>query len=179
MRVRRAVGWLLGTLAVFAAASLLLPQSWVLERSLVIDAPADRIWSSLIAPPAWARWSPWQLRSPDLPVRYAGAPSGVGARWSWSKGWQGGGLMQIVRATAPRQMDYVLAVDGMGSAIGQFVLEPASGGTRVTWRIEAHAGFNPFVRWAGLFADRMFGADLEAGLSNLGALARRSGSTTP
>ena len=75
--------------------------------------------------------------------------------------------MQIVRADVPRQMQYVMAFDGMGAATGQFVLEPADGGTQVTWSFESDAGYNPIARWFGLALDKFFGPDLEAGLNNM------------
>ena len=47
------------------------------------------------------------------------------------------------------------------------VLEPANGGTRVTWIDEGDLGMNPYVRYFGLAMESSTGRTLDKELSNL------------
>lgn len=163
----RLIRVLLGLVLVLSLVAFVLPAEQRVERSVVIDQPAERIWALIEDPPAWNLWSPWYERDPEMKITYEGAPRGQGARWSWESGELGNGNMQIVRADEPRELNYVMAFDGMGSARGQFILEPADGGTRVAWSFVSDAGYNPIARWFGLMLDRWVGADFEKGLANM------------
>ncbi|MEZ5741020.1 MAG: SRPBCC family protein [Burkholderiaceae bacterium] len=168
MRVlRRLALWLGSLLVLLVLIGFFLPDPHPVERSRLIAQPQEKIWAMLVDPRAWNRWAPWFGRDPDMKITYIGAPSGVGARWRWASNSEGNGEMQFIAATAPRQLDYALSFDGMGSAIGKFVLEPATGGTKVSWQFQSDPGLNPLGRWFGLFLDRLVGPDFEQGLSNL------------
>jgi carbon monoxide dehydrogenase subunit G len=165
--LKRLLQLLIGLVVVAVIGSFFIPANQQVSRSLVISQPPERIWALIIDPPAWNQWSPWYRRDPSMKITYDGAPKGEGARWSWVSDSEGSGNMQIVRADVPRQMQYVMAFDGMGAASGQFVLEPADGGTQVTWSFESDAGYNPIARWFGLALDKFIGPDFEAGLNNM------------
>ncbi|MGB7297879.1 MAG: SRPBCC family protein [Burkholderiaceae bacterium] len=164
---RRLIVILLGLIVLTALGSLLLPAEQKVERSLVINEPADRIWALIVDPPAWNRWSPWHEDDPNMKITYQGAPKGEGARWRWESARHGSGDMQIVRADVPREMNYVMTLNPMGATYGRFVLEPADGGTRVVWTHAYDAGYNPIARWTGLFMENWVGPSFEKGLSNM------------
>ncbi|MGB7180292.1 MAG: polyketide cyclase, partial [Burkholderiaceae bacterium] len=71
---RRLIVILLGLIVLTALGSLLLPAEQKVERSLVINEPADRIWALIVDPPAWNRWSPWHEDDPNMKTTYQGAP---------------------------------------------------------------------------------------------------------
>jgi uncharacterized protein YndB with AHSA1/START domain len=52
-------------------------------------------------------------------------------------------------------------------------LTPEGYGTKVTWTMNGNMGTNPLLRWIALFGDKMVGADFEAGLANLKAIAEK------
>ncbi|MEZ5652624.1 MAG: SRPBCC family protein [Burkholderiaceae bacterium] len=168
-------------LIVFAAliglvvlAGFLLPARQVVERSLTMTHSPERVWAVLAQPVAWNRWSPWYARDPAMKITYDGAPSGVGARWHWVSQSEGDGQLQIVAATEPRHLDYVVSLGNGGNAIGRFVLEPIDNGTRLTWRLQFDAGLNPIERWFGLMLERWVGPDFEQGLRNINRILTRS-----
>jgi len=47
-------------------------------------------------------------------------------------------------------------------------------GTRLTWGFVTDTGFNPMMRWMGVMLDDWVGADYEAGLARLKALAENT-----
>lgn len=159
--------WLVIALGVLAAVGFAFPSQQVVERSVMVLHSPDRVWELLEDPPAWNRWSPWYERDPDMKITYSGAPKGMGARWSWESSSELGGTISIVGASVPRQLDYIVQFNGMGDALGQFILEPVNSGTSLTWRFQVDAGYNPLMRWFGLFLDRMVGKDFDRGLENI------------
>ncbi|MEZ5657798.1 MAG: SRPBCC family protein, partial [Burkholderiaceae bacterium] len=135
--------------------------------------PPERVWALLVDPVAWNRWSPWYARDPEMKITYDGAPSGVGARWHWESKSEGHGQMQIVAATEPRHLDYVISFDTHGQAVGRFVLEKIDTGTRLTWRFQSDAGWNPVARWFGLLLESWVAPDFEQGLRNINRILTR------
>ncbi len=163
----RLLQWLVVALIVLSASSLLLPATQRVERSLMIEQPPDRIWELLEDPTAWNRWSPYYARDPDMKINYTGAPRGMGARWHWDSASEGSGTVSIIGASVPRQLDLIVVRDLLGTALCQFILEPVNSGTKLTWKIEVDATWNPILRWLGLGMERWIAPDFERGLDNI------------
>lgn len=171
--------WLVRTIVgvVVAGAALLafgflLPSQFRVERSIVINAPADKVYSLLVAPSEWKRWTVWNQRDPAMKIDYGGPASGVGARWSWQSETEGSGAMEFTEAVPNQRIGYKLSFPefGMQSA-GVVTIAPAGTGVRVSWTNEGEMGANPVNRWFGLLMDRVVGKDFDAGLANLKRLA--------
>jgi len=168
----RLLRWAVIALVLLCAVSLFFPANQTIERSLLVEHSPDRVWELLEDPAAWNRWSPWYERDPEMKITYTGAPKGTGARWTWSSNSEGGGTVSIINASVPRQLNYVVQFDGLGGfgeTQGEFILEPVNSGTNLTWRFRLNAGFNPLMRWFGLFLDQMLGEDFKRGLNNIAA----------
>lgn len=161
-------------IVVLIAIGFVLPGTKHVERSREVAAPPEKIWALLVEPKQWTAWQPWYAKDPAMKLTYSGAPSGAGAQWAWESATQGKGSMSFVRADAPKQLEYFLKFEDMGStATGKFTLEPAGAGTKVTWAFDTSFGMNPLMRWFGLGLDSMVGRDFETGLERLGAAATR------
>lgn len=173
-RFGRLLQWLVIALIALAGASFLLPAKQIVERTMTIEQPPDRVWELLEDPTAWNRWSPYYLRDPDMKISYTGAPKGMGARWSWDSSREGSGTASIIGASVPRQLDYVVTYNGLAMALCQFILEPVNSGTKLTWRLESDAMWNPIMRIVGMLLDGWIGPDFEQGLQNIsGILAQQ------
>jgi uncharacterized protein YndB with AHSA1/START domain len=174
----KAIQWTLAVLGILAllvvGAGFLLPTSYAVERSVVIDAPADRIFNHVVDPREWKRWSVWNQRDPNMQVSYGGPPFGQGARWSWKSESEGAGTMTFVRVVPNELLGYELQFADFGmKSEGELSLAPAGSGTRVTWSNRGDVGTNPLKRYLAAAMDRMVGPDFEAGLANLKRLAEQ------
>ena len=69
------------------------------ERSTVIDAPASAIFPHIDDFHAWEAWSPYETMDADLGKTYAGPTRGVGAAYAWVGKKAGSGSMQITQST--------------------------------------------------------------------------------
>jgi uncharacterized protein YndB with AHSA1/START domain len=168
----KAVQW---TLAIVGIAALLvvgagffLPSSFAVERAIVIDAPADRVFNLLVDPREWKRWAVWNQRDPAMEITYGGPPFGQGARWSWKSESEGSGSMVFTRVVPNERVAYELSFPEFGmKSEGELMLVPAGSGTRVTWTNRGDVGRNPLKRYLAVSMDRLVGPDFEAGLANL------------
>lgn len=161
-------------------AALLVIGGWLLnplyrvERSLLVNAPADRIYPHLESSAGWQRWGVWYRRDADLQVTPSGRAQGAGAAWTWTSRSQGNGRLELTEAEPGRRVAYVLQIDDFTPSQGELRLEPEGTATRVIWLMQGDVGANPLKRWLALFMDRLVGPDFEAGLGHLKTLVEQS-----
>jgi len=172
--LKRAVLAVLGIIAVLLVVGMLLPSGFKVQRSIVVNAPASRIYPMIAEPRRWKEWAVWNRRDPAMQMQYSGAESGAGAKWNWQSATQGNGVMEFTAAVPDKRVDYALSFPDLGMTTrGQLRLAPDGAGTRVTWTNEGDMGSNPINRYFGLVMDRLVGPDFEAGLENLKSAAER------
>ncbi|SEW31162.1 Polyketide cyclase / dehydrase and lipid transport [Aliiroseovarius sediminilitoris] len=154
------------------AIAFLLPSEVSVSRSIQISAPAADIFPHVNSMQATEAWSPWLSRDPNVELTYEGPEDGVGntLRWSSDEPSVGTGIQVITASTPNERVETALDFGPQGLANAYFDLEPADGGTLVTWGFDTKLGMNPFARWMGLMFDSWIGADYEKGLANLKAL---------
>ena len=151
------------------------PNSFRLERSAIVNAPAATIFPLIDDFHRWTAWSPFDKMDPDgtLKRNYGGAASGLGATYGWQGPRTGVGAMEIVEADPGRRvlikLDFLKPFEAHNHA--EFTLTPEGGGTRVTW---AMYGPQPFV--AKLMSlvfnnEKMMGPVFEQGLADMKAAA--------
>ncbi|MGZ5035070.1 MAG: SRPBCC family protein [Usitatibacter sp.] len=172
------VQWTLATIGVIFLAvvgiGFFLPSTFLVSRSIVINAPAARVYDQVADPRQWAHWSAWNQRDPGMDVQFSGPLFGQGAKWSWKSKSEGSGSMEFPRVEPNRRIEYALSFPefGMKSA-GQFTFEPAGTATKVTWTNGGDVGTNPLKHYLAVLMDRMVGPDFEKGLENLKAVAEK------
>jgi uncharacterized protein YndB with AHSA1/START domain len=165
----------LGVAALLFVGGYALSPQFKAVRSVTIAAPADKVYPLLADPREWKRWTVWNRRDPAMAITYSGPPSGAGAGWEWKSKTEGDGKMTFTAAEPDRRVAYDLFFPDFGTtSAGDLLLTADGAGTKVTWTMNGDMGSNPLFRWMALFADKMVGADFEAGLANLKAIAEKS-----
>lgn len=163
-------------LAVVAAIAALLifaatrPDTFRVERTARIDAPAEKIFPLIDDFHRWGTWSPYEKLDPDMQRSFGGSASGKGATYAWeSKGKAGAGRMEITESTPSSKiainLDFTRPMEGHN--VAEFTLQPQGNATQVTWSMH---GPSPYVaKLMGIFfnMDQMIGKDFETGLANL------------
>lgn len=174
----KAIQWTLAVVGfaalVIVGAGFFLPSDFAVERSVIVDAPRERVFNLVIDPREWKRWTVWNERDPKMEIAYDGPPFGQGARWSWKSASEGNGSMVFTRVVPNESLGYELLFADFGmKSEGEIVLTPAGTGTRVTWTNRGDVGRNPLKRYLAITMDRLVGPDFEAGLANLKRVAER------
>jgi hypothetical protein len=152
------------------------PNTIQVTRSIMIQAPAEKIFPLIDDFHHWPGWAPQDKEDPTMKRIYSGPESGAGAISDWQgTGNAGKGRMTIVESAAPHKV--VVKVDFVrpftAHNVNEFVLEPSAEpsepgtSTKVTWTMRGPNLF--FMKVMGVFVnmERMLGKHFEAGLQNL------------
>lgn len=153
-------------LLVLAAVPYALPDNSHVERSAVIAAAPEDIFSLLSSNSGFQRFNPFKDTDPDLDIRLTGPEHGVGSGFSFN-GKDGSGTQTITAMEENRSVTMKIDLGAMGQPIQRFQLTPVRDGTRVVWGMDASFGLNPIGRIFGLFMDGQLGPVYERGLKNL------------
>lgn len=170
-KIALAIGVLIVIILVYAATR---PDSFRVERSAVIEAPPEEIFTHLEDLHQWAAWSPWERKDPAMKRTHSGAARGTGAVYAWDGNDDvGHGSMEIIETVPPSRLvirlDFIKPFEAHN--IVEFALRPEGGSTNVVWSIH---GPSPYVsKLMGLFfdMDALIGKDFEDGLARLKTLA--------
>ena len=152
------------------------PNTFHVQRSIVINAPADKIFVLINDLHNWDTWEPQDRKDPTMQKTFIGPESGTGAAMEWnSKGQGGKGHLVIAESVPPNRVavkvDFIRPFEAHN--LNEFTLEPQTGGTKVTWSIQASNLFA--MKLVGVFFNiqREFGKHVETGLSNLKSVAEK------
>jgi uncharacterized protein YndB with AHSA1/START domain len=160
--------------AVLLLGGLLLSPKFKVTRSVLINAPVDKVYALVADPRGWKQWAVWNQRDPAMQIDYSGPDSGAGAKWTWRSKSEGNGSMTFTQAVPGTRVVYDLYFPDFGTTSSgelNFAIDGAT--TRVTWTMDGDMGRNPLFHWMALGADRMIGKDFEAGLAGLKAVAEK------
>jgi len=171
-------------LAIVVAVVLILaaskPDVFRIERTAVVNAPADRIYPLISDFHQWLNWSPWEGRDPALKRTYSGPERGKGAVYAWDGNKNvGSGRMEILEASLPSnspskvviKLDFLKPFEAHNTA--EFTMLPQGGATSVIWVMHGPAPFLSKVMQVFMNMDRMIGRDFEAGLANLKTITEK------
>lgn len=156
------------------AAALLKSPEFRVERSRVIDAPADRIFPYFSNPRKFNEWNPWVKMDPEATYTFSGEEVGVGAvaEWDGAKVGKGSATITELRPNERivQRMDWFEPMEGVSAV--EFTFSPVDGGrTKVTW---AMYGTNDSLpsKLISLFMDceSICGPEFEKGLAEVAAL---------
>lgn len=173
----RILGYLV-LLVVVALAGLvgyaaMQPDTFRWERSILVDAPPERIAAIVTDFRRGAEWSPWEKLDPAMARTFTGPETGVGSIYEWDGNSDvGAGRQEIVSVDPDKvtmKLDFKRPFEANNFA--DFIFTPEGDGTRVTWAIY---GPHPLIaRVMGIVfdAEGMVGADFERGLASLKQLA--------
>lgn len=159
---------------VVAVAAVLLfaltrPDSFRVERRIVIQADAARIQPLIADFHRWADWSPWEKLDPVMHRDFGGPASGVGATYAWQGNKDvGSGRMAVREATPLRvaiQLDFIEPFEGHNTA--EFTLAPQAAGTEVLWAMHGPMPYVSKLMTVFVSMDSMIGKDFEKGLAQL------------
>lgn len=172
MRVLKLVGIVVGAVVVlFVGIGLFLPRGWKAERSIVIQAPPEKIHPWVDSPAKWKEWFDFSGMG-EFAVSVTGPERGVGATYTWASPASNGRLViaESDPATGVR-IDEAIESETTNAHAAILYSRVEGGGTRVTWSDAGDPDALPPV--IGGWFSGMIGGSLdvafEKGLANLKA----------
>ena len=151
------------------------PDSFSVQRTIVIKAPPDKIMPFISDFHHWPRWSPWEELDPAMARTFSGAASGKGAVYDWKGNSDvGQGRMEIIEAGPTKSVTKLDFIDPMEAHnVMEFNLTPQGDSTQVTWTMTGPTPFLFKVMHVFVSMDKMVGADFEKGLAKLKTVAEQ------
>jgi hypothetical protein len=156
----------------------LQPAAYRVARSTQIAASPAEVYALINDFHKWDGWSPWAKLDPNMKVTYSGPPAGTGSIYHWSSAQDdvGEGRMTITHNVPVERVNINLEFlkPFASTALTEFTVMPASGGSTVEWAI---SGENNFMAKGFMLAmggmEKVIGADFEKGLAKMKALAEK------
>jgi uncharacterized protein YndB with AHSA1/START domain len=152
------------------------PDTFRVQRSTGIDAPAERIFPLIANLRSMNRWNPFVEPDPAIKITYSGPESGRGAAHTWSGNRNvGEGRIEITDAApssrVAMQLDMSRPMEAHNAV--EFTLQPNGAGTTVTWAMSGRQPFIGKLMTVFIDCDKMVGSQFEKGLGQLKAIAER------
>jgi hypothetical protein len=171
---------IIGIIVVVAIAGILLyaatkPDSFRVQRVVLINAPSDKVFPLINDIKAWTVWSPYEKKDPAMKRTYGAVTAGKGATYAWEGDKNvGQGSIEMIES-GPRKI--VIKLDFLkpfeAHNMGEFLLEPKGDSTSVTWATYGPSPYMSKVIGTFINIDDMIGRDFEKGLADLKAAAEK------
>ena len=152
------------------------PNSFRVERSAVMKAPAAKVFAQVNDLRRWQAWSPWLKLDPAAKLSYSGLASGKGAVHSWAGNRKiGAGQMEITESVSAQKIVFKLDFSKPFKAthMAEFTFAPQGDSTQVTW--VTYGPMTYFCKVMSVFAsmDKMIGQHFEDGLAKLKSITEK------
>jgi hypothetical protein len=146
------------------------PDTFRVERTATIKAPAERIFPLINDFHSWAVWSPWEKMDQGMKRTFSGATSGKGAKYAWEGNSKVGmGSMEVTETLPPGKiaikLDFIKPFEGHN--IAEFTLLPKGDSTEVAWVMRGPVPYIGKIMHLFFNMDSMVGGQFEEGLANL------------
>lgn len=130
------------------------------SRSIDINAPIEKVFSTLNDYNHWTPWSPWLIMDPKAEVKVAEDAKS----YEWEGPRTGSGKMVITGEKENQSLDIDLTFlkPWKSQAKVYFETKEKDGGTQVTWKMDGSLPF--FMFWMKTLMSNMIGMDYARGL---------------
>lgn len=137
------------------------------ERSTEIEAPAHRVFETVVDYGTWTTWSPWLVAEPDAEVNVTSDSSSVGSVYSWKGDVTGQGEIEHRSLDPGKLIDDEIRFLKPFKSVSRvsFNLEETGSGTKITWNMDGSLPW--FLFWMRPMMEAMIGMDYERGLRML------------
>ncbi len=132
---------LLALIAALLIAIFVVSEKYHYEKSIVINAPAEKVYSHISSTRAFNEWNPWLKLNPDMKVDYYGVQGKIGDRYCWDSvdDDAGAGCQEIVELVPNQKqktrMEFKRPFEDTSHS--EIILSPQDHETKVTWTLES------------------------------------------
>ncbi len=168
------------TVAAIAMAAVLIyaatkPNTFSLQRSLLVKAPPAKIFPLISDLKAFNTWNPFAAQDPAIKMTYEAVTAGKGAAYSWLGDKSGAGRMEVTEVVEPSKvlmkLDFTKPMEAHN--VVEFSLAPQGEGTNVTWAMRGPSPYLSKLMTIFFDMDTMVGGEFAKGLASLKVLAEK------
>jgi uncharacterized protein YndB with AHSA1/START domain len=167
---------LAAVIAIVLIVAAMRPGTFRVQRSIDINAPAEKIFPLINDYRHWGSWSPYENLDPAMQRTFSGAPSGKGSVYEWNGDKNvGRGRMEILDVTPASKivikLDFFSPFEAHNTA--EFTMQPKGNATNVTWAMQGPVPYMMKIMHMFMNMDRMCGDQFQQGLTSMKAVAER------
>ncbi len=156
----------------------LQPGSYLVQRSLIISAPLEKVFALVNDLQAWDAWTPWKEEDPDPKTVISNPSVGNGAKFSWDGNDKvGAGTLTILESKPNELVDieqeFVRPMVGKCHMAFRFELEGQ--GTKLTWKMDGKNDYLAKAMCLFVNLEKIIGPKFEKGLAKIKELAEEPG----
>jgi hypothetical protein len=153
-----------------------LPKQCVAERTILVEASPEQIFTYLENPTEWQRWSAWnRAYDPTMIQLFGGPMRGTGARITWNGDKVGKKQMVFTNSLNPSQLLYEVTDNAqVNKTLGVIELVATKEGTLVHWKEQTNLNDSPFDLALGAWKQYQSDAEMEQGLVGLKTLVQQN-----
>ncbi|MDZ4366960.1 MAG: SRPBCC family protein [Afipia sp.] len=163
-------------IAIVLIVAAMRPDTFRVQRSIDINAPAEKIFPLINDYRHWGSWSPYEKVDPAMQRTFSGAPNGKGSVYEWNGNKNvGRGRMEILDATPSSKivikLDFFSPFEAHNTA--EFTMQPKGNATNVTWAMQGPVPYMMKIMHMFMNMDRMCGDQFQQGLTSMKAVAEK------
>ncbi len=165
---------ILGIVALFLILGLIISKDMNYEKSVLIAAPIDKVWSNVGSLGALDQWSPWNERDPDMKKELTGTDGTPGAKQSWESDVKnvGVGSQTIVHVEKPTlletRLDFIKPFKSTADAYVRLAEQGDS--VKTTWGFKSQMPYPMNVMKLFMNFEKNMDKDFGTGLNKLKAI---------
>lgn len=165
---------LLAIVAILIIVMFLMGKAYHFEKSIVINAPAEKVYAQINSTKAINQWNPWMKLDPNLKVTYSGNPGQIGDKYCWEGNDEVGSGCQEITALVPNQKQSTKMIfykPFESDATSNIILTPEGNATKVTWDMDCELDYP--MNLMKLFMDGQMDKSYGEGLNALKAISEK------
>jgi len=168
---------LLGLIVLLLLTAAVIGTGWSFEKSILINAPVDKVWGHINTLAKINQWNPWMGKDPNIKVEYSGVDGTPGASFTWDSQDKnvGAGSQTITRVVENSQVasrvNFLRPFKGVGEAF--FDLGSEAGASKVTWKIVSSTPYPMNILKLFGVIEKNMDKDFGSGLNKLKALSEQ------
>lgn len=166
---------LLALIVIVLIAVFTISEKYHYEKSIVINAPAEKVYSHISSTKAFNEWNPWLKLDPAMKVNYSGTQGQFGDRYCWDSvnDDAGAGCQEIVELIPNEKqktkMEFKRPMED--TSYSEIILTPEGHQTKVTWTLDSE--LERPMNLMKLLMDQWMGKSYGEGLATLKAISEK------
>lgn len=174
--ILKIIGGIILLIIVYAIIAMLaFGKNYHYEKSMVMNAPKEKVWQQIASMKSFNEWNPWIKLDKNMTINYSGTSGEVGDKYCWdSKNNDAGAGCQEIKelvANEKQKTEMLFKRPFEGQAISDIVLTSEGNSTKVTWSMDTEQ--ETWMKIMRPMMDYQMGKSYEEGLNNLKALVEK------
>ncbi|TXF77481.1 SRPBCC family protein [Chryseobacterium sp.] len=135
---------LLAVVLVLVIAMFAIGKAYHFEKSIVINAPVEKVWQNVNSMRGFNQWNPWMKMDPNMKLEYSGTSGQVGDQYCWEGNDEVGKGCHIITALIPNQKQsakMLFKEPFESDATSDLILTPQGNTTKVTWDMDCELDY--------------------------------------